>query len=133
MKIDGSCHCGAIRYEAEVDPDDVGICHCSDCQMLTGTAFRVTVSADAKDFRLIAGTPKVYVKTADSGAKRVQAFCGDCGSHLYATSSTAETIGIRVGTVRQRSQLRPSRQIWRNSALHWVPAMSELQTFAEED
>jgi hypothetical protein len=39
MKIDGGCHCGAIAYEAEVDPDRVGICHCTDCQQLTGTAF----------------------------------------------------------------------------------------------
>ena len=26
MKVDGRCHCGYIRYEAEVDPDTVAIC-----------------------------------------------------------------------------------------------------------
>ena len=50
MKIDGSCHCGAIRYEAEVDPGDVSICHCTDCQKLTGSAFRVTVAAEEARF-----------------------------------------------------------------------------------
>jgi hypothetical protein len=135
MKIDGSCHCGAIRYEAEVDPDDVCICHCADCQVLTGSAFRVTVSAPEEKFRLTAGKPGLYVKTAESGARRVQAFCGECGSPIYATSAGEgpKTYGLRVGTMRQRQALMPSRQIWRKSALAWVPPMDHLQTFPDED
>jgi len=72
------------------------------------------------------------VKTADSGARRVQAFCGDCGSPIYTTSAEANpaTIGIRVGTIRQRRELEPTRQVWRSSALPWVPAMDELETTA---
>lgn len=135
VKVDGSCHCGAICFEAEVNPSEVGICHCTDCQSLTGSAFRVTVPASAAAFRLTAGKPKTYLKVADSGARRVQAFCGDCGSPLYATSDEPNpaTIGIRIGTIRQRSALRPARQIWRGSALPWVPAMPHLATFARED
>jgi hypothetical protein len=30
MKIDGRCHCGEITFEAEVDPDALRICHCTD-------------------------------------------------------------------------------------------------------
>ena len=35
-------------------------------------------------FVLRSGTPKSYVKTADSGNKRRHAFCGDCGTPIYA-------------------------------------------------
>ena len=45
MKIDGGCHCGYITYAAEIDPEKVGICHCTDCQTLSGTAFRVSAPA----------------------------------------------------------------------------------------
>src|SRR5262245_4627881 len=38
MKVDGRCHCGYITYEAEIDPEKVMICHCTDCQTLTGSA-----------------------------------------------------------------------------------------------
>ncbi|RVA60582.1 GFA family protein, partial [Mesorhizobium sp. M7A.F.Ca.CA.001.08.1.1] len=86
MRIDGGCHCGAITYEAEVDPEKTTICHCTDCQQLTGTAFRLTVPAPESNYRITKGTPKVYIKIVASGAKRTQAFCADCGSHLYATS-----------------------------------------------
>lgn len=74
MKIDGGCHCGAITYEAEVDPEKTSICHCTDCQQLTGTAFRVTVPAPEDHYRITRGTPKIYIKTGSSGAKRAQAF-----------------------------------------------------------
>lgn len=128
MRIDGGCYCGMITYEAEVDPGRVTICHCTDCQSLTGTAFRVTVFAAADDFRM-SGTPSVFVKTAESGARREQAFCGTCGSHLYATSAGAgpKSYGIRVGTARQRRELTPSKQVWHHSALPWIDAIGSLE------
>jgi hypothetical protein len=134
MKIDGSCHCGHVRYEATVDPKRVGICHCTDCQALTGTAFRVSVAVPEADFMLTGAQPKIYVKTAESGARRAQAFCPECGSPIYATSvgEGPKVYGVRVGTARQRDQLAPSRQVWRRSALHWLPELEGLETFDKE-
>ena len=43
MKIDGACHCGYIRVEGEADPEKTTVCHCTDCQVGTGSAFRVNV------------------------------------------------------------------------------------------
>src|SRR5438477_1181193 len=65
MKIDGHCHCGEIIFQAEVDPDALNICHCTDCQTLSGTAFRVNIPAPAEHFVLLSGTPKTYIKTAE--------------------------------------------------------------------
>ena len=76
MKIDGACHCGLITYEAEIDPEQVEVCHCTDCQSLSASAFRVVVPAPADKFSL-SGEPTVYVKTAESGARRIQTFCPD--------------------------------------------------------
>ena len=86
MKVEGACHCGNIRYEAELDPGTVGICHCTDCQALTGSAYRVGARASAESFVLIGGTPTIYIKTADSGTKRAHAFCPVCGSPVYAAA-----------------------------------------------
>lgn len=75
MKVTGGCHCRAIRFSAEIDPARVVLCHCTDCQAFTSSAFRVTVPAPVASFRLTGEPPRTYVKTADSGAKRVRAFC----------------------------------------------------------
>ena len=120
MKVDGGCHCGRIAYEAEVDPNAVGICHCTDCQTLTGSAYRVSVPAPAASFRLLRGQPKVYIKIADSGAKRAHAFCADCGSPIYAAApQETPSYSLRVGALRQRAELPPRRRIWCRSALPW--------------
>jgi len=131
MQVHGSCHCGNIRFEAEVDPGKTAICHCTDCQQLTGTAYRVSVPAAQGSLRLITGEPAVYVKTADSGVKRAQAFCPNCGSPLYAytpddSPDDARIYGLRVGCIAEREALVPTRQKWCRSALRWTADISGL-------
>ena len=128
MKIDGRCHCGAISYEAEIDPGDVLICHCSDCQAMSGTPFRTAVRTSEANFKLLSGKPTTYIKTAESGNKRIQTFCGACGSPIYATSvgEGPRVLGIRLGTVRQRDQLVPRKQYWARSALPWLPDLAAI-------
>ena len=127
MKIDGACYCGYITYEAEIDPDEVWICYCTDCQTLSGTAFRTLVIVPEDAFLILSGVPKIYVKTGSSGAKREQSFCPECGSPFYSTSlgDGPKVYNIRLGTVRQRDELPPKKQYWSRSALHWL---SDLDT-----
>src|SRR4051812_34580498 len=106
MKVQGACHCRNITYEAEVDPMQVTICHCTDCQKLTGSAYRVSVPTRRDDFMLLSGTPTTYVKSAESGAKRAQVFCSNCGSPLYTHAVGDDTTyGLRVGCIEQRHEL----------------------------
>ena len=123
----GRCHCGAISYEAVVDPAKVGLCHCTDCQTLTGSAYRATVPAPAETFTLRGTPPKIYVKTAESGARRAHAFCPECGSPVYsAAPESPQTYSLRVGCLAQRSELRPGRQIWCRSALPWAMNLEDV-------
>jgi len=129
MQVHGSCHCGANAFEAVVDPARVTICHCTACQNLTGSAYRVTVAANAESFRLTRGSPKRYVKTAGSGNKRAQVFCADCGSHLYAHAAAErpERMGLRVGCLKERPALVPRKRIWCKSALPWSENLHGMQ------
>jgi hypothetical protein len=127
MKIDGHCHCGEITFEAEVDPTAVTICHCTDCQRLTGSAFRANIPVPAEHFKLLSGTPKTYVKTAESGNKRRHAFCGTCGTPVFACAvENPQSYSLRIGTITQRAAFLPKRQIWRRSALPWANSLATL-------
>jgi hypothetical protein len=90
MKVDGGCHCGSIKFEAEIDPADVGVCHCTDCQSLSGTAFTTYVFASA-------------------------------------AVDKPERYNLRLGTIRQRHELRPQVQIWCRSALDWVMDLGSVK------
>ena len=122
MPIRGRCHCGAIHYEAQVDPQTVAICHCADCQAFSGAPYRAMVRPLPETLRMT-GTPAHYTKTADSGRQRVQAFCGTCGSHLYACDpgEARENLSLRIGAIAERHAFgRPVRQVWCESALGWA-------------
>jgi len=123
MKIDGACHCGFITIEGEADPQNVQICHCTDCQTGTGSAFRVSIPVPGASFKMT-GQPTNYLKTtAASGRPRLQAFCPQCGSPIYSTSpgdGVQSSYMVRVGILRQRDQLAPRQQNWFRSARAWV-------------
>jgi hypothetical protein len=120
MKVHGTCQCGAISYEAQIDPARVTVCHCLDCQKFSGAPFRASVPATAENLTILRGSPTVYVKTADSGNRRAQGFCGNCGSSLYsADAEDTKVYMLRLGVIAERDTLPPQRQIWCESALSW--------------
>ncbi len=128
MRIDGQCHCGFVTYEAEIDPEAVSICHCTDCQRLTGSPYRVTASLPKDALRLTGNAPKLYTKTAENDRKHLQYFCLECGSPLFTTGTgeDAATWGIRWGSINQRAGLKPKRQIWCSSAMDWFGETAAL-------
>jgi hypothetical protein len=111
----------------------VAICHCTDCQTLSSSAFRIVVFAPAKDFRLLTGVPRVYVKTAESGNQRAQVFCPECGTALYAADvGNPRFLSLRTGAMRQRSALIPKFQFWCRSALPWLAQLPAIASFDKQ-
>ena len=129
MKFDGACACGRIAIEGEADPDKTQICHCTDCQTGTGSAFRVSVPVNGETFKMT-GEPATYLKTtADSGRPRLQAFCQTCGSPIYSTTpgeGRQAVYVVRVGIFRERDQFVPRRQNWFRSAQAWVTGLGAI-------
>ena len=125
MKIDGGCHCGAVRYAAEVNPDNVVICHCTDCQTISGAPYRTVVAVRLSKFTM-EGAPKTYRKVGDSGREVETTFCGDCGAALYSHRSGADYIFLRVGSANQRKALPPKAQGFRGSAMPWAMDISRV-------
>ena len=128
MKISGSCHCGKIAYRAVIDPELTCICNCTDCQKLSGSAFRTVAVTEPGAFELLSGTLSEYEKTGDSGNVRVQTFCPNCGSPIYSVTRGEKhpRYGIRAGTIAERNQIAPRLQIWCRSAAAWLDGISSL-------
>jgi hypothetical protein len=128
MHVDGRCHCGLVTYEAEIDPQAVSVCHCTDYQSLTGSPYRVTVICTGEQIRMTGKPPKIYAKTGDNRRTRFQHFCTECGSPLFTSGegNEADDWGIRWGSIRQRDRLKPARQIWCRSAVAWINEVAGL-------
>ena len=103
MNIDGKCLCGQIEFKADIDPTTSTICHCTDCQINSGTAFGYVVGAVKNSFKLTEGKLSSYNKTVDSGAKRELAFCSSCENKINARPANGKSgFGLRIGTIRQK-------------------------------
>jgi len=127
MNTEGSCFCGKIAFEVEVNPSLVVICHCSDCQILGGSAFRVTcvVKPEALVFR--SDDYAVFEKAGDSGTIRRQVFCPVCGTNLCSLPAEGEVggfVSLRVPILKHHDQLKPTAQIWCRSRVSWLPEIA---------
>lgn len=89
---------------------------------------------DEDAFSFLTGNPTVYIKTGDSGNKREQTFCPDCGSPIYSAPAGdgPKQYGIRLGTVKQRNQISPKMQIWHKSSQPWAQDLTALPVMDEE-
>ena len=126
MQVHGACHCGKVSFTAEIDPGKVMICNCADCQTLSGAPLRAIAQAPMESFRL-SGPTKSYIKTAESGNRRAQVFCPECGTPLYASAAeNPTTVTLRLGCVSEREQLTPSLQLWQRSAAHWITELKGI-------
>ena len=132
MHIDGACHCGAVSFTALIDPARVMVCHCADCQVLSGAPLRAVVAAPIDSLK-VTGTTKSYVKVAQSGNRRAQVFCPECATPLWATAPENPTsVIVRLGCVKQRAALTPAVQIWQHSALPWVAGLAAVPGSPEQ-
>ena len=130
MKINGQCHCGAIKINGNTDETNTIACHCTDCQIFSGAPFRAVVICKADDFNVL-GSPKEYLKTADSGNKKIQAFCKECGSQLYATDLEKTIFNVRMGCLDQRDDLKPTRHIFGTSSRAWINKLTKDPWFTK--
>lgn len=128
MLVEGACLCGTLRYSAEVDPDDVFLCHCSDCQIQSGSMANWSVPVVGSTFRLVQGELKLYTKLAESGRRRMLGFCPECGTRILARPHGADegAINLRVGALSQRDQLPPKLQVWTRSAQPWIDELGTI-------
>lgn len=128
MKTTGGCFCGAITYAAEFDERRVGVCHCRDCQIFSGSAFRMATIVAPGGFTITKGEPRAFDKTADSGNVRRMLFCGECGTHLASAPPDPDAPGafvsIRIATCVDFAKLEPAGELWCSSRVPWMPELA---------
>ncbi len=93
QRYSGSCHCGAVRFEASIDlAGGGGSCNCSICTKLN--MFSTIVKPEA--FDLLAGESEL--SSYEWGGKTSRRFfCKHCGVHCFGRGHLAEVGGDYVG------------------------------------
>lgn len=125
----GGCLCGNVRYRATGDALAMSLCQCTHCQRSTGSAFGVYVAYPKAAFTVEQGEVRTYDDQGD-GALVVRAFCGKCGSPVYAEpTGFGELVSILGGTLDDKSDLKPTVAGWCVSGQPWLRLPDEIEQF----
>jgi hypothetical protein len=119
-EIKGRCRCGKVTYSSAADPVFVGICHCTNCQKMTGSAYSAVVAVPTPTLA-VTGTTKRFDDVGDSGKATHRDFCPECGSTVTESADVMPGITmIGIGTLDDPSSVKPAMQIYCDSALPWA-------------
>ena len=129
MKIEGGCLCGKVRYSTDAEPAFVGVCHCKSCQKASGTAFRVVFAVPTPTLSLH-GALKTFDDRGDSGKPVHRRFCPECGSAVTTEAQALPDLTIvMAGTLDDPSWVKPTMEIYCDSAQPWVSLGGDRQRF----
>jgi hypothetical protein len=126
----GSCLCRRVQYDVIGEIGDFGYCHCTSCRKASGSAHAANAPVQRSEFRLTTGAEEL--REFESSTGRVRAFCGHCGSPVFAyLRGDTEIIRIRLGTLDTPFTKEPRAHTWVSDKAPWEPMDDKLPQFPE--
>ena len=125
----GGCLCDLIRYRLTDEPLTLYVCHCTDCQRRTGSAFALSMVVLKSALELLQGDPRTYAVTSD-GLQRRGKFCAECSTRLWGEPvKFPQVVVVQPGTLDDTTWLHPIGHIWTRSAQPWVSIPKDTVNF----
>ncbi len=132
MAYSGGCRCGACRYQLNYDQLPVSyVCHCLDCQTMTGSAFSLHALVRADRFAC-EGELLAWDHANSQGKVTSQKFCAACKTRLYSTNEGRPgTVIVRMGTLDESQKILPAVHVWVKRKQNWIGLPAEAETYVE--
>jgi len=131
MNAPGGCRCGKVRYRLLEEPVTFYLCHCTDCQAESGSAFGQTMHVRAEAIREVEGELTQRETTTTSGRTLILHECSGCSTVLWAERPDSPIRGLNAGTLEDTGGLTPYGNMWTRSARPWV-AMAPGPRFEQQ-
>ena len=112
--VQGGCQCGAVRYTLKAPPITFYLCHCTECQKQSASAFGESVQVRPEDVEVTAGELALFKKQGERSMLHGE-FCPNCGCRIFTKRPSRPTWNIKGGTLDDCSWLMPAGHIWARS------------------
>lgn len=120
LPLTGGCQCGNIKYTLNGPPVVFYICHCTECQKQSSSAFGESFRVNRADLK-IEGELKTFSRSSASGNIVECDFCPNCGSRLFhRRAAYSDNLNIKAGSLDDASWLKPAGHIWTGSKQAWI-------------
>ena len=94
--IQGSCCCGAVKFELTAEPSMMGTCHCSRCRKVGASTF---VFVKRENLKWLQGKGQVETFQPVAPYKYARCFCKTCGTALGEILSDADSFPIAANVL----------------------------------
>jgi len=119
--FEGGCQCGQVRYRVTGDAAALFVCHCTECQRQSSSAFGMALWIRNYSRLVLRGVLGSWVRKTSSGRELVCEFCVNCGTRVFhQMAGQAEMMSIKPGTLDETRELEPLAHIWTSSAQKWL-------------
>lgn len=126
----GSCLCGAVKYEIDGELTNPAYCHCSRCRKANGSVFAANASVKESAFKLLQGAAELKSYSTPSGVHRI--FCSVCGSPIYSKRDSGPgSLRLRLGALDTPLDQGPQVHIFVGSKAEWYEIHDDLPKHAE--
>ena len=130
IKRIAACSCGQLTAVTTEDPVRVSVCHCTDCQRRSGSAFAAQARFRRESVE-IAGLSTQYVRVRDEGGKATFSFCPHCGATVhYQLEGQEELIAIPLGVFADPRFSAPKFSVWEEDKHAWVSLTGNIEHMA---
>lgn len=127
-RFEGSCLCGAVRFEVTPPTKWCAHCHCSICRRAHGAAFVTWFGVERSQFSLTSGEEMVTWYRSTAAARR--GFCPRCGSTLFFESETwPGEVHIALAHMDGPIDRTPAAHVFYDTHVSWIEVGDDLRRF----
>lgn len=113
QEFQGSCLCGAVKYNVKGPFIRFFFCHCSRCRRSTGTEHAANIFTRSGNVTFLSGEDKIKRFDLPEAAQFSRAFCTECGSPVPYVSRDGKVHVVPAGSLTHFD----GRQVDAN--VHW--------------
>lgn len=117
-ELEGSCLCGAIEFTVEDKFTKFFLCHCTQCQQITGSSYASNVFTNPDNITWLKGKEQ-SIRYDDPKRNFTKVFCSKCGSGLPFVNKIGNHLIVPAGSLKQAPSITPQVNIFCSEQASW--------------
>ena len=121
ISVAGRCRCGRARFVLREEPISFYLCHCTDCQAESGSAYGQTMHVRQGAIDAASGPIREHTMEWEDGGSSVIRYCANCLTQLFSgRANVPQVVGLNAGSLEATAGLQPYGNMWTRSARPWA-------------
>lgn len=129
--LQGSCLCGAVKFEVTGEPKRFYHCHCSRCRKVSGTGHASNLFLQPATLRWLGGEDEVRSFKPPEAKRFTNSFCAHCGSRVARQLQGSDMVMIPAGSLDDAAPIGPQAHIFSESRASWSCTGGEIPVYPE--